>query len=458
MKVIVCGAGQVGFNIAKQLAAEQNDVTVIDRSPKLIRKIGNVLDVQALVGYASHPDVLEQAGARDADMIIAVTLFDEVNMMACQVAHSLFSVPTKVARVRSQSYLKPIWQDLFSRENMPIDVIISPEVEVARAIMRRLEVPGAFDMIPFADDAVRLLGIRLDENCPLVNTPLRQLTELFPDMSVVVCGISRGDKMIVPSGDDQLLVGDDIYVVTDTEHMERAMAVFGHEEQAARRIVIFGGGNVSVFLTEHLLASSSQFHIKIIEANADRAEAIAERLPKAVVLQGDALDTELQNEANVQSAETVIAVTNDDEVNILSSLLAKQAGCSRAITLTNNQNFGHLMKSMGIDAYVDPRETTVSSILQHIRRGRIRGLQNLAGGMAEIIEAEALETSPLVGKPLRDIRIPDGIMVGAIVRDGEVVVPRGGTVIQSEDKVIIFALSNMVKKVESYFSVRLEFF
>ncbi|MFC7050723.1 Trk system potassium transporter TrkA [Emcibacter nanhaiensis] len=458
MKVIVCGAGQVGFNIARHLANEHNDVTVIDRSPKLIAKIQNSLDVQAIVGYASHPDLLERAGARDADMIIAVTLFDEVNMMACQVAHSLFDVPTKIARVRDQSYLKSMWQDLFSRDHMPIDVIISPEIEVARAAIRRLEVPGAFDMIPFADDKVQVVGVKLEEDCPVVDTPLRQLTELFPDLNIVVSGIMRNGKMIVPTSADQLLVGDDIYFISEKSHVQRALNVFGHEEEEARRIIIVGGGNVGLFIAEQLLAEDSKIQIKIIELKQERATFVAEKLPKAIVLNGDALDLELHKEANVAGTETIISVTNDDKVNILASALAKHGGCERAIALINNHDFGPLTYSVGIDAFVDPRQTTVSSILQHMRRGRIRSLQTLAGGAAEVLEAVALETSPLVGKPLRDVKLPQGIIIGAIIHEGEVVVPRGGSIIKTNDIVIVFTRADMVRKVEELFTVKLEYF
>jgi len=381
-----------------------------------------------------------------------------VNMVACQVAHSLFDVPTKIARVRAQSYLDPVWQDLFSRDHIPIDVIISPEIEVARAAIRRLEVPGAFDMVPFCDGLVRAIGVRLEEECPVVDTPLRQLTELFPDLNIIVTSILRDGKLIIPSSNDQLLVGDNIYFVSEEKQVARALSVFGHDEEEARRIVIVGGGNVGSFIAKNLIQNNPKVQIKIIEMNPGRAKAIAKEIPKAVVLNGDALDVDIQKEANVKATETIIAVTNDDKVNILSSLLGKQAGCKRAITLINNHNFGPLTYSVGIDAFVEPRQTTVSSILQHMRRGRIRSLQNLAGGMAEVLEAVALETSPLVGKPLREIRLPEGIIIGSVVRGEEVIVPRGGTVIKPNDVVVVFTRLEMIKKVEELFSVRLEYF
>lgn len=458
MKVIVCGAGQVGFNIASHLARENNDVTVVDLSPELTRKISGALDVQSVQGYASHPDVLERAGAANADMLIAVTQADEVNMVACQVAHSLFNIPTKVARIRSQTYLQPEWNDLFSRENLPIDVIISPELEVARTVLRRLEMPGTFDIFPLAKGKVRIVGIRLTADCPVVDTPLRQLTELFPDLTIVIVGIVREGVMFVPHGDDQMLVGDDIYFCSDTAHVHRAMDIFGHRETEARRVLIVGGGNVGLFLAQSLEASHPNVSIRIIEYDRSRAELISERLDRAVVINGDALDVQILREANVFETETIIAVTNDDQVNILASLMAKREGATRAITLLNNPSYGPLIGSLGIDVTVDPKESTVSSILQLMRRGRIKSLHNFANGSAEVIEGEAMETSPLVGAPLRDIDLPEGIVIGTVIRAGKVITPRGNTEIQAHDTVIIFALANMVKKVEALFSVKLEFF
>ena len=458
MKVIVCGAGQVGFSIARHLASENNDVTVIDQAPDLVRRVNELLDVQGMVGYASHPDVLEKAGARDADMIIAVTYADEVNMVACQVAHSLFDVPTKIARVRAQSYLAPIWADLFGRDNMPIEVTISPEIEVARAVSRRLEVPGASDMVPFADDKVRVIGVLIDENCPIIDTPLRQLTELFSGLSMRVLGMLRGERTITPTGNDAMEVGDEVYFAADVAHVRRAMAAFGHEEREARRVVIVGGGNIGLFLAKQLEEEHPGVNVKIIEASIARAEQAADQLGHAVVLHGDALDSEILQEANIQAAETLVAVTNDDQVNVLAGLLAKRHGCQRSIVLINNMSYAPLVISLGIDVVVSPRAITVSTILQHVRRGRIRQVYSLQEGRAEVIEGEALETSPLVGTPLREIRLPSGIIVGAVLRDGAVIIPRGETVIAAGDRVVIFAAADMVKKVEQMFSVRPEFF
>lgn len=458
MKVIVCGAGQVGFNIARYLAGENNDVTVIDQRAELIRKMNDTIDVRCVLGHASHPAVLEQAGAADADLLIAVTAADEVNMVACQVAHSLFNVPTKIARVRSQDYLKPIWANLFTRDHMPIDTIISPEIEVARAITRRLQVPGTLDVIPFAGDKVRLIGVRCSADCPLVNTPLRQLTVLFPDLNIVIIAVTRDGNTFVPTAEDQMLPGDEVMFVAETAHIARTMMAFGHEESAARRIVIFGGGNVGTFLAQRIEEMPGGIFSKVVEFDRAQAEKVAATLKDTVVLNGDALDAKILDEAGVPSAETVIAVTNDDETNILSALLAKRHGAKRVMALVNKTDYVPLTSALGIDVVVSPRAITVSRILQHVRRGRIHAVHSVQDGFGELIEADALETSGLVGKPLRDVKLPAGVMVGSIVRGDKVISPRGNTVIQVDDRVVLFVLAASVKKIEKMFSVRLEYF
>ena len=458
MKIIVCGAGQVGFNIARHLSMESNDVTVVDQAPDRIRMINDTIDATGFLGHASDPDVLDRAGTADADMVIAVTYADEVNMVACQVAHSLFDVPMKIARIRQQSYLDPMWSTLFTRDNMPIDVIISPEREVARAVGRRLQVPGAFEMIPLAEDRVKLRGVRCTESCPLINTPLRQLTQLFPDLNIVIIGIFRDGKTMIPDGNDQMLADDEVYLVVDSTQVQRTMTAFGLETTEANRLLIFGGGNIGMFIAQEVEQNHGWINAKMIEANPERAQKIATQLDKTIVLSGDVLDSELLEEANVSQTETVIAVTNDDETNILSSLLAKQFGCQRALTLINKSVYEPLIGSLGIDVVVNPRNITVSTILQHVRRGRIHSVHTLREGFGELIEAEALATSDLVGAPLRDVNLPKGVVVGAIVRDDEVIVPRGGTIIQAKDRVVLFAESKAIRAVEKMFSVQLEYF
>lgn len=458
MRVVICGAGQVGYGIAERLAAEQNDVSVIDTSPQLIHALRDSLDVRGFVGHGAYPDVLSQAGIEQAEMLIAVTLHDEVNMVACQVAHSLFNVPTKIARVRAQSYLRPHWSDLFSSNHLPIDVVISPEVEVGEMVLRRLQLPGATDSFLFADGQVALIGIECHDDCPVVDTPLSQLTELFPDLQAVVVGIFRDGRLFVPRSADSMLIGDLVYVVSDKDQVRRTLGIFGHEEQEAQRVVIAGGGNIGLFVAEALEGQTNRSRVKIIEAGRDRAVAIADQLKRTVVLNGNALDQEILREADVGDADTLVSLTNDDQVNILACVMAKQLGCRRNMALVNTPSYQSFTRTLGIDATVNPRSVTVSKILQHVRRGRIRGVHTVENGQAEVIEAEALETSPLVGKPLREVDLPTGIRIGAIYRDRKVLVPDGRTHINARDRVIIFAMADRVRRVEQLFRVSLDFF
>ncbi|MDH6234682.1 trk system potassium uptake protein TrkA [Mesorhizobium soli] len=458
MRVIICGAGQVGFGIAERLAAEKNDVSVIDTSPELIHAIRDSLDVRGFVGHGSHPEVLEAAGAQNADMIIAVTLHDEVNIVACEVAHALFNVPTKIARIRAQSYLRPHYQDLFSREHMPIDVIISPEMEVGEMVLRRIALPGASDVVRFADNKIVMLAIECLEDCPIVHTPLAQLSELFPDLPSTVVGITRGGTLFIPHSADQLEPGDLAHVVTAKEQVHRTLGLFGHEEQEATRIVIAGGGNIGLYVAKTIEQRQSRTKIKIVESVRERAVTIADQLRRTVVLNGSALDQKLLMEADIQDADLMVTLTNNDQVNILSSVMAKRLGCKANLVLINNPAYQDLTESLDIDAYVNPSSVTISRVLQHVRRGRIRAVHSVQRGAAEIIEAEALETSPLVGSNLSDLDLPDGMRIGAIYRDGQVIKPNGQSRIKPKDRVVIFALAHAVRHVEQMFRVSLEFF
>lgn len=457
MRVIVAGAGQVGANIARYLAKVGNDVTIIDQRAELTQRIGDALDIQAIVGHAALPSTLEQAGAADADLLVAVTHVDEVNMVACQVAHSLFNVPTRIARIREQDYLRGRFQDLFRREHIPVDVVISPEVEVANAIALRLAVPGALSVVPFADDLVRLVALRVPETASVIDTPLRQLTHLFPDLHLVCVGIVRNDAFFVPGGDDQILVRDEVYFVCETAHLSRALPVFGHEEQRASRLVIVGAGNIGLRLAEALAEGHPECSFKLIEASPTRAALVAERLEQTVVLCGDGRSRDLLLEAGAGSASAIVTVTNDDDINIMAALMAKRLGCRRAMALITRGDYEILTSEIGIDVTINPRDTTVSSILGHIRRGRIRSVHAIRDGAAEVFEAEALETSPIVGQPLKDLRAP-GVVVGAVVRDRTMIAPRGDTVVRAGDRVILAARAETVKRVEQLFAVRLDYF
>jgi trk system potassium uptake protein len=458
VKIVVCGAGLVGMNIAEYLVRAGHDVTIIDVRQDLARKLGENLDIKAIAGHASHPDVLERAGAADADMLIAVTHTDEVNMLACQVAHTLFEVPTKIARIRQQAYLEPRWNDLFRSSHIPIDVIISPELEVARAIARRLEVPGALEVIPFAGDRARLMAVRCHHECPMLDTPLKQLGFLFPDLKLTTIGIVRDGRYFVPTGDDQLLEGDEVYFVVATAQVDRAMSALGYEEPAPRRCVIAGGGNVGWALAGLIQASHPDATIKLIEWQGERAADLAVRGPQLNIILGDARENDILAEANVGAADAMICVTNDDEVNIMAALLAKRLGCPLAFTLVNHGNYAPLLGPLGIDVAINPRETTVSSVLQHVRRGRIKAVRSIVDGAAEVFEAEALETSPLVGVPLKDAHLPSGMLVAAVIRGDQVLTPRGTTIVQAGDRVVVAARSQVVKRVEKLFAVRLDYF
>lgn len=458
MKVLICGAGLVGSSIARQLAAEGNSVTVIDLSADLIRQITEELDVQGLVGHGAYPDTLDQAGAKDSDMLIAVTHSDEVNMVACQVAHSLFNVPLKIARIRAQSYLQPIWRDLFSSEHLPIDVMISPELEVAHSVLRRLDAPGSFEVMDFVGGRVQVVGVRIEEDCPVVDTPLRQLTDLFPDLHAVVAAIVRKGELIVPSSSYEIAVGDDVYFVAAREKVRRALDIFGHPEREARRVIIVGAGHIGLSVAREIEERHASVKVRVIEVNKRQAEQAADQLARTVVLFGDGLDSQVLAEAGAPEAEAIISVTNDDEVNILTAVLAKQAGTRRALALVNNTSYGPLTRSLNIDAYINPRATTVSTIMQHVRRGRIKALQAIHEGEAEVIEAEALATSPLVGRPLREVPIPEGVIIGAIVRKEAVLYPRGETVVEAGDRVVTLARRDAVRKVEQLFRVSLDYF
>ncbi|WJY20868.1 Trk system potassium transporter TrkA [Fontisubflavum oceani] len=458
MKVIICGAGQVGWQIARHLSGENNDVTVVDNNPDLVRRATDTLDVQGLTGHASYPDVLDRAGARDADMIIAATFSDEVNMVTCQVAHSVFSVPRKIARLRAQSYLNAIYSDLYRRDHLPIDVVISPEKEVAEAALRRLASPATFDTESFLGGDAQMLGIQLDEDCPVLNTPLRQLSELFSTLRAIVVGIRREGALFSPEPGDQLYAGDQIYVFTHAMDSDRTLEIFGKEAKRQERVVIIGGGNVGLAVAQKLERGANRVRTKMVEISRANAERAADALERTIVLHGDGLDMDILQEAGVDRADTVLCVTDDDKTNLLASVRAKTAGARVAVALVNDPTLVPLMSPLGIDAYVNPRSTTVSSILRHIRHGRVRGVYSIGDAEAEVIEAQVLSTSPIAGKAVRDIDFPEGVLIGAVQKGGKVVRPSGSTKIEEGDAIAIFAMADDVPGVETLLQVSIDFF
>jgi trk system potassium uptake protein TrkA len=416
------------------------------------------LDVQGVAGFASYPDVLDRAGARDADMIIAATHSDEVNMVTCQVAHSIFGVNRKIARLRSQSYLDAIYSDLYRRQHMPIDVVISPEREVATAALQRLSAPAAFDTERFMDGQAQLLGILIEEECPVVHTPLRQLTDLFSTLRAVVVGVRRDGALFSPNPGDQLFVGDECYVFAHVEDVPRTMEVFGKRMAKQERVVMVGGGNVGLAVATELETRTDRVRAKIIEKDRKRAEIAAEALERTIVLHGDGLDVSLLTEAGVSRADAMLAVTDDDKTNMLAAVRAKSEGCPYAIALINDPTLVPLMGPLGIDAYINPRATTVSSILRHIRHGRVRAVYSIGDAEAEVIEAEVLSTSPMAGKRIADIDFPEGVLVGALRKGGKVIRPMGDTRIDEGDVIALFALTKDVPEVERLMQVSIDFF
>ena len=458
MKVIICGAGQVGWQIARHLSGEKNDVTVVDNNPDLVRRATDTLDVQGLAGFASYPDILDRAGARDADMIIAATYSDEVNMVTCQVAHSVFAIPRKIARLRSQSYLDAIYSDLYRRDHMPIDVVISPEREVAEAALQRLAAPAAFDTEQFLGGKAQLMGLRLGEDCPVVNTPLRQLSDLFSTLRVVVLGIRREGRLFAPEAGDQLFVGDEAYVFAPREDIPRTLEVFGKRQDKQERLVIVGGGNIGLAVAQSLEEHRSGTRTKMIERERRCAERAADALERTIVLNGDGLETSLLNEAGIARADAVLCVTDDDKTNMLAAVRAKAEGCPYAIALVNDPTLAALMEPLGIDAYINPRATTVSSILRHIRHGRVKSVYSIGDAEAEVIEAEIMSTSSIAGKAIRDIDFPEGVLVGAVRKGDDIRKPTGGLKIEAGDVVVLFALSADVGRVEQLLQVSIDFF
>jgi trk system potassium uptake protein TrkA len=458
MKIIVCGAGQVGWQIARHLSGERNDVTVVDNNPALVRRATDTLDVKGVTGFASHPVVLANAGAQDADMIIAATHSDEVNMVTCQVAHSVFNVTRKIARLREQNYLQPEYSDLFRREHMPIDVIISPEREVSKAALQRLAAPATFDTEDFMDGKAQLLGIALAEDCPVLNTPLRQLTDLFSTLRAVVVGVRRGKRIFAPTARDQLFAGDQIYVFSDIRDVDRTMEIFGKVVARQERIVVVGAGNVGLAVARELESRANRVRVKVIEKSRSRAEVAADALSRTIVLNGDGMDAALLTEAGIERADAVLVVTDDDKTNMLVAVRAKSMGCPLAIALINDPTLAPLMGPLGIDAYINPRATTVSSILRHVRHGRVRAIYSIGDGEAEVIEAMVLSTSPLAGKTIREIDFPEGTLVGGLLRKDTLLKPSSGTMLEEGDVIVMFALAADVPAVERLLQVAVEFF
>jgi len=460
MNIIICGAGRVGFTIAKILSDQEHSITVIDQSSEDIQKIDDALDVKAVVGKATYPSILEKANASEADMIIAVTRNDEINMLICQIAFSIFNVPKKIARIRSQDYLNPKFTKVYNKENLPIDVIISPEIEIAKSLQRKLEAPGALDNVPFANNKIRLLEILINEECPLINIKLNELTKRFPKLDANILGVIRNDRFVVIKKNDVMFKNDKAYVAINSSQMKDTLSAFGHNEKISNKILIIGGGNIGFNLARNLEESFDSARVKIIEKNKERAELIASQLNNTIVINGDALDEEVLLEANLDEIETVLALTNDDEDNLMVSVLVEkftkdksELNNKRTMALINKPNYSLLQSSLKIDDFIDPRMNTVSSILKHIHKGTIANAYSLLNGEYEIIEAEIIETSELINKELKNSNLPDEIRVGAILRGEVVIIPRSNFIFKKEDIVVLLAKKDFLNVVENMFRI-----
>jgi len=454
MNIIICGAGRVGFTIAKLLSEQDHSITVIDQSSEDIQKINDSLDVKGIVGKATYPSILEKADGANTDMIIAVTRNDEINMLICQIAYTVFKISKKIARIRSQDYLNPKFSKVYSKENLPIDVIISPELEIAKSIQRKLEAPGALDNIPFADNKIRLLEINIEKNCPLIKIKLKDLTRKFPKLEAHILGVIRNEKFIILKKNDIIEENDKAYVIINSVQMQQTLTAFGHNEKISNKLLIIGGGNIGFNLAKNIEKSFDDARIKIIEKDKDRAELIAKELNNSIIINGDGLDEDVLTEANLSEVETVLALTNDDEDNLMVSVLVEKFSKEkRTMALINKPNYSLLQSSLKINDLIDPRMNTVSSILKHVHKGSIENAYSILNGEYEVIEAEIIETSELVNKELKNSNLPEEIRIGAILRGEDIIIPRSNFVFQKEDIVVFLAKRDQLSVVENMFRI-----
>ena len=452
MKTIICGAGDVGYSIADKLSKENFEVTVIDDSEEKLIKVSENLDVKTINGIPSLPSVLLDAGAKDCEILIAVTKSDETNMVTCQIGHSLFQIPKKIARIRQQDYLQDQWQNLYNNNNFPIDAIISPEQEVAKSLYRRLISPGTIDMLELSDKKLKLIGLKCEDNFAHSGLTVRELSQKFPDYLANIMFIFRGDKKFTVNSSTKIEKNDSIFLVVETENLSDVLSEFGHQELQAQKAVIIGGGNIGFSLAQLIEKSDTYIKTELIEFNKDRAEFLASNLENVTVTNGDGLDNQILEEVNISEAGYCISVTEDDEVNILSSLLAKRAGASVSLTLINNSNYSSLLTNIGVDMTIDPKIITISKILEKVRGVKIRNDYSIGDGFGEVIEADIQPNSTLCNKNLKELKLPKGIRIGSILRDKKVIIPNSQTVFKENDDVVFFAETNCIKTLEKLLS------
>ncbi|MCB1754390.1 MAG: Trk system potassium transporter TrkA [Gammaproteobacteria bacterium] len=457
MKIIVLGAGQVGSTVAQSLARENNDITVVDTDANVLKDLHNTLDIRTILGCGSHPHILKQAGAEDADMIVAATNADEVNMVACQIAYSMFHTPTKIARIRSQGYLSEGAQ-LFKNDHIPVDVLISPERLVTDHIERIIEHPGALQVVDFADGQVRLVGVTVDENAPMNGMSLSVWKTLLPDVESRITVVYRDEKAIIPEGSTVIRENDIVFFLASRVNTNEVMAQFRTLEKANRRVMIAGGGNIGSGLAHRL---EGRYQVKLIEANSERSNVLAAELEHTLVFEGDAADHELLISENIQDMDVFCALTNDDEANILSAMLARRMGARKVMSLINRPAYVDLVERGFIDVAVSPHQITIGALLTHIRRGDVVAVHSLRKGAAEAMEAIAHgdeTTSRVVGRKIEDLPLPKDATIGALVRGGEMIIAHHDTVIEPEDHVIVLVVDkSQIPDVEKLFQVNVTF-
>ncbi len=453
MKIIILGAGQVGSSLAANLASEANDITVVDTEQERLHSLQDRLDIRTVAGRASYPDILARAGADDADMIIAVTNSDETNMVACQVAYTLFHTPTKIARVRGVGYLAHK-KELFAQDSFPVDVLISPEQLVTDYIQRLIEHPGALQVLDFAGGLVQLVAVKAYYGGPLVGHALRTLREHMPGVDTRVAAIFRRGKPVIPDGDTVIEVDDEVFIIVARKHVRAVMSELRRLDKPYKRIMIAGAGNIGKRLAKAL---EHNYQVKIIEHNQEQARVASEELEKTIVLLGDAADEELLQEENIENTDVFCALTSDDEANILSAMLAKRLGARKVMSLINRVSYVDLVESTDIDIAISPQQSTIGSLLTHVRRGDVVVVHSLRRGAAEAIEAVAHgdpESSRVVGRRVDELKLPPGTNIGAIVRGNEVIIAHHDTVIQPEDHIILFLVDKRhIPEVERLFQV-----
>ncbi|MBC52765.1 MAG: Trk system potassium transporter TrkA [Gammaproteobacteria bacterium] len=457
MKIIILGCNQVAISLAENLASEANDITLVDPDVDALRELKDRLDVGIAQGWPSHPDVLRMAGAEDADMIIAVTENDEVNMVACQIAFSIFKTPKKICRLRSASYMAQ--EGLFRPESIPLDVVISPELLVSNYIARLIELPGSLQVLDFADGNAQLVAVRAYYGGPLVGQEIRFLREHMPNVDARVAAIFRRNRAITPEGSTVIEADDEVFFIAAPKNIRAVIGELRRLDKPYKRIIIAGGGNIGIRLAEAL---EKRYQIKVIERNATRCEYLAEYLNKAIVLNGESSDKQLLLEEGIEDTDVFLALTNDDEANIMSSMLAKRLGARKVMCLINNPAYVDLVQGGEIDIAISPQQASIGSLLTHVRRGDIVNVHSLRRGAAEALEAIAhgdSHSSKVVGRAIEDIELPAGTTIGAIVRDEEVLIAHDDIVIESGDHVILFLTDKKrIPEVERLFAVGFSFF